>query len=198
MTATLFLIRHAAHDHLGKVLSGRLPGIALGPAGRDQAARLAATLAPLRFAAIETSPVQRARETAAAIAAGRDIAVSLAPALDEVDFGAWTGRSFAELDGDRDWRRWNDARGSARAGGGETMAEAQARIVAHLAAVARRHAGGAVALVGHCDMIRAAIAHYLALPLDHLLNFDIDPASISRLAVGEWGGRVLSVNETPA
>jgi broad specificity phosphatase PhoE len=52
-----------------------------------------------------------------------------------------------------------------------------------------------VALVSHCDIIRGIIAHYLGLPLDNLLRFDIDPASVSRIVVGDWGARVISVNE---
>jgi broad specificity phosphatase PhoE len=53
-------------------------------------------------------------------------------------------------------------------------------------------------MVTHCDIIRAVIAHVLGLSLDHILRFDIDPASISRLAVGDWGAKILSLNETGA
>jgi broad specificity phosphatase PhoE len=52
-----------------------------------------------------------------------------------------------------------------------------------------------VVAVSHCDIIRGLIAYYLGLPLDNLLRFDIDPASVSRLMVGSWGARVISVNE---
>jgi broad specificity phosphatase PhoE len=75
------------------------------------------------------------------------------------------------------------------------MAEAQARAVAHIEELARAYADAAVAIVSHCDIIRGVIAHYLGLGLDRLLSFDVDPASISRIAVGAWGGRVLSINE---
>ena len=51
-------------------------------------------------------------------------------------------------------------------------------------------------MVSHCDVIRAVIARVLGLSLDCLLQFDLDPASISRLALGDWGGRVISVNDT--
>jgi broad specificity phosphatase PhoE len=52
-----------------------------------------------------------------------------------------------------------------------------------------------IAAVSHCDVIRGIIAHHLGLPLDNLLRFDVDPASVSRLQLGDWGGRVMSVNE---
>lgn len=198
MTATLYFIRHAAHDHLGHTLSGRMPGVGLSDQGRAQAAALARHLAGRRFAAIHTSPVQRAGETAAALAEGRELAVSVAPALNEIDFGDWTGRRFAELDGDPQWARWNCERGSARVPGGETMAEAQARATRFAAAVAARHDGEAVALVSHCDVIRAVLAGYLGLPLDRALSFDIDPASVSRVSVGDWGHQIHSINEVMA
>jgi ribonuclease H / adenosylcobalamin/alpha-ribazole phosphatase len=70
-----------------------------------------------------------------------------------------------------------------------------ARAVAGLESVAADHGDRAIAVVSHCDIIRGAIAHYLGLPLDNLLRFDIDPASVSRLVVGSWGARVMSVNE---
>lgn len=197
MTAMILLIRHAPHSHLGHILSGRMPGIGLSAAGDLQARALAKRLAPLRLAAIHTSPVERARTTASLVAAGRPVAPVVADALDEIDFGDWTGKSFTELADEPGWAAWNSARGSARANGGETMIDAQSRIVRHIDAVAARFAGEAIALVSHCDMIRAAIAHYLGLSLDTLLRFEIDPGSVSRLVVGPWGGRIVSINETP-
>jgi broad specificity phosphatase PhoE len=196
LTVTIVLIRHAAHADLGRVLSGRAPGIPLSDYGRGQAEALARRLSDLPFVAIHTSPVQRARETADAICVGRDVPCTTIHALEEIDFGSWTGCSFAELDGRPDWTAWNADRAHARAAGGEAMVDAQARIVRHIEQVAHDHVGETVAMISHCDLIRAAIAHYLALPLASLLNFDIDPASVSRLAVGDWGGRVLSINET--
>lgn len=200
VTATIYFIRHASHDHLGNTLSGRMPGIGLSAIGRGQCERLAAALGARRFGAVYTSPVQRARETAEAIARGRGEAVEVivAPELNEIDFGAWTGARFDALAGDAHWDRWNSARGSARVPGGESMGEVQARVVRWAHAAALLHGGTAVAMVSHCDVIRAALAHFLGLGLDQALNFDVDPASVSRVEVGSWGGRVLSINEALA
>jgi broad specificity phosphatase PhoE len=196
LAVSIFLIRHAAHEDLGRTLSGRLPDLPLSDAGIEQARRLAARLADLRFAAIQSSPVQRARETAARIASACGVPAEIAERLDEIDFGAWTGKTFVELERELGWSDWNSERGSARAADGETMEQAQARIVGHIQHLSARYEGSAVALVSHCDLIRAALAYYLRLPLDHILTFDVDPASVSRLTVGDWGGRVQSVNET--
>ena len=75
------------------------------------------------------------------------------------------------------------------------MSEAVARAVDGLEGIAADHADRMIAAVSHCDIIRGVIAHYLGLPLDNMLRFDIDPTSVSRLVVGSWGARVMSVNE---
>ena len=200
MATTFLLIRHAAHIHLDKLFSGRMPGVPLSETGRAQAARLGAALASEPIDRIVHSPLDRTSETAVAIAAARGSAVPVAAAagLIEIDLGDWTGRSWQDFGDDPAWRDWNERRGSARIPGGETMGEAQARIVGCLAALAREADGRTVAVVSHSDMIRAAVAHVLELPLDRLLSFDVDVASVTRIVWGEWGARLLSLNERPA
>jgi len=200
MATTFLLIRHAAHIHLDKLFSGRMPGVPLSETGRAQAARLGAALASEPIDRIVHSPLDRTSETAAAIAAARGSAVPVAAAagLIEIDLGDWTGRSWQDFGDDPAWRDWNERRGSARIPGGETMGEAQARIVGCLAALAREADGRTVAVVSHSDMIRAAVAHVLELPLDRLLSFDVDVASVTRVVWGEWGARLLSLNERRA
>ncbi|WP_309658738.1 MULTISPECIES: histidine phosphatase family protein [unclassified Sphingomonas] len=97
---------------------------------------------------------------------------------------------------DPDWTRWNQERGTARIPGGETMAEAQGRIMAHLRRIAHERTGTTGALVTHSDMIRGAVADILGLSLDHVLRFDIDPASVTRVVMGDRGARLLTLNET--
>lgn len=200
MATTFLLIRHAAHIHLDKLFSGRMPGVPLSETGRAQAARLGAALASEPIDRIVHSPLDRTSETAVAIAAARGSAVPVAAAagLIEIDLGDWTGRSWQDFGDDPAWRDWNERRGSARIPGGETMGEAQARIVGCLAALAREADGRTVAVVSHSDMIRAAVAHVLELPLDRLLSFDVDVASVTRVVWGEWGARLLSLNERRA
>ena len=122
--------------------------------------------------------------------------VTVSDALDEIDFGDWTGAEFAALDGQPQWDAWNASRSTARVPGGESMDEAADRIAAHVETLASTRAGERIALVTHCDMIRALVARTLGLSLDNLLRFEIGPASLSRLEAGVWGARVLSLNET--
>jgi probable phosphoglycerate mutase len=195
VTATILLIRHASHAHLGKILSGRLAGVGLSVKGATQAARLAESLSDEPIAMIQSSPVQRAQETAAAVARGHSLPVQSVAALDEIDFGEWTGREFEALADDPQWHHWNAHRAVAVAPRGESMAAAQARAMAHIRATAAAHPGQTVAMVTHCDIIRAALADILGLSLDAVHRFDVDPASVSRIAIGDWGARVISINE---
>ncbi|MBB4859337.1 broad specificity phosphatase PhoE [Novosphingobium chloroacetimidivorans] len=196
MTATILLIRHAAHSHLGRILSGRTPDIALSSDGLWQASALADRLGAEPIAAIHTSPVQRAQETARTVGERHDLDPEVAPALDELDFGDWSGRAFVELEGDPRWSTWNEARSTAVAPNGESMADAQARAWQHIQRTALASPGRTIAMVSHCDVIRAVVADVLGLSLDHYGRFEIDPASVTRLAVGDWGAKVLSLNET--
>ena len=197
-TANILLIRHAAHDHLGRILSGRTEGVPLSRDGVQQAQALARALRTDPPDVIHTSPVQRARETAECLAAESCAEVEIVPSLQELDFGEWTGLRFDELAGDPLWKSWNERRSTVSPPGGEMMVAAQERAMAHLRETAERFTGRTVAMITHCDIIRAVVADILGLSLDRILRFDIGPASISRIAAGPWGERVASLNERGA
>ena len=193
-----FLVRHASHELVDRVLCGRMPGVSLGDEGRAQARRVAKRLAGERIAAIHTSPLERARETAAPMSEQHGVAAEMHEAINEIDMGDWVGRDFAALQNDPDWASWNNARGVARPRGGESMLEVQARVVGHLQRARDAYPDQAVVLVSHADVIKAALLYCLGMPIDGYRLFDISPASISRLVIGDWGAKVLSMNEVPA
>jgi broad specificity phosphatase PhoE len=193
-----FLVRHAAHELVDRVLCGRMPGVSLGEEGRAQARRVAKRLAGESVAAIHTSPLARAQETAAPIAEQLDLKPQIHEAINEIELGEWAGREFAALQEDTRWTSWNNARGVTRPPGGETMLEVQARVVGHLERVRSSHANQAVVLVSHADVIKAALLYCLGMPIDGCRLFDISPASITRVVIGDWGAKVLSMNEVLA
>jgi probable phosphoglycerate mutase len=192
---TIFLVRHAAHDRVDRILCGRMPGVSLGETGRAQAARLGERLAGERLVAIYSSPRERARETAEPIAAAAAASLMFSPRLDEIDTGEWTGRSFAELDADPLWQAWNAERAAGEAPGGERMQAVQDRAMWELEDFRRRHPGERLAAVSHADVIKAAICGVLGLSLDRYHAFEIEPASISALVLWNGGGKLVSLNE---
>jgi broad specificity phosphatase PhoE len=187
------LVRHAHHEELGHVLSGRSE-IALSPQGRATAQSLARHWKAARPVAIHSSPRRRARETAEPTAMLCALPVQLDEELNEVDFGEWTGCSFDQLDTDPAWKFWNSARSRAIPPKGESMTTAASRAVRHIEALAGP-AAGPLLIVSHADIIRGVIAHYLGLSFDRIGAFDVDPGSASKLLIGADGGRLISLNE---
>ncbi len=104
----ILLIRHGHTELLGKVLYGRMGGVHLSEQGRQEIQRLAAALQQ-RYSLDEivSSPMDRARETAEAIATLQASEVVFDADLQELDFGAWMGRSFEELGNDQGWKEYN-------------------------------------------------------------------------------------------
>ncbi len=143
-----------------------------------------------------TSPLERAVETADVIARRHGLVPKMAEDLGEVRLGDWEGLAFEELDKREDWRRYNTYRSGTRPPGGELMIEIQNRMVRQAECLCRRHPRETVALVSHGDPLRALLAHYLGIPLDLLLRFEVYPASVSVVEAGEWTARVLSLNDT--
>jgi probable phosphoglycerate mutase len=194
---TFFLVRHAAHDNIGGFLAGRCMGVYLGMGGRVQAERLANRMQRECFTSVVSSPRERARETAAAIAAAsQQVPVLVSNDLDEIDFGCWSGKTFEELEEDTEWRRWNAKRDEAKTPGGETMFDVERRILTCMSDLAAAHPNEGAVLVSHADVIKAAVCHVLDLPPSHAFRFDIDPASITTLVMGAWGAKLLGLNET--
>jgi broad specificity phosphatase PhoE len=129
------------------------------------------------------SPSRRARETAAA--AGLD--AEPVPALGECDFGAWAGRTLAQVDawdpdGARAWMTDPDARPH----GGETLTELLARVGDWLDAQAQLD-GEAIAIT-HGGVVKAAVVHALAAPPAAFWRVDVTPLSTTELHAhdGRW------------
>lgn len=177
--SALHLLRHGAHGDVGRRLTGRLPDSGLTGEGRRQVEKAVAALAGTPPTAIHASPRRRTQETAAILACAFDLPVTTSTALDEIDFGTWSGRSFAELEREPRWQEWNNHRASVRCPGGETMGEAQTRALAYAfeaAALSERSV-----LVTHCDIIRALHCWADRAPLDSIHDLDCPPGQLSRL-----------------
>ena len=191
----LLLIRHAHHDYIGKAIAGWLPGVSLSEFGRTQAAALPKRLARSGVSAIYSSPLERARETAAPLAAALGMEVEIRDGLREMNFGEFTGRMMAELDMNPLWHRFNLSRGNTRAPGGEPMLETQARMVAELEGIRHENPDGVGAVFSHGEVIRAAVMHYAGIPLDLYQRIEIYPASMSMIELFVHGPRIVRLNE---
>jgi broad specificity phosphatase PhoE len=152
------LVRHGETDWNRE---GRFQGHAdppLNDLGRAQAAELATALAGEEVAAVYSSPLERAFETAELLAAPRGLAAVPVEGLREIDVGSWQGLTRAEIEArfPREFRRWLDyGRGW---NDGETYEEMGERVVAALRELATRHEQERIMVVTHGGPIRAALA----------------------------------------
>ena len=191
----VLLIRHAHTDAVGEWLAGRGSDVPLSQAGRAQSDRLRARLAATDFAAVYSSPLQRAIETAVPLARERGLRVEPHIDLLEIDFGDWTGERFDALDKDPRWARFNRQRSMALIPNGERAIDAQARIVRALDDARARHPNATVAFVTHSDIIRLAVLHIAGAPIDFIHRFDIAPASVTAVALEHESATLLYINE---
>ena len=191
---TFLLIRHGLTDAVGKTITGRLPGVHLNDTGRNQAEKLPGRLAGWKIDAIGSSPLERALETADPLARRLRLKVSVFDALNEVDFGEWSGATIEQLNQLAEWRQYNTFRSSTRAPGGELATEVQTRMVSVLTGLARQHPEQTLAVISHADPIRLALVHFLGMPIDLMHRLEIRPASLSVVRLADWGPQLATID----
>ena len=132
---------------------------ALSPRGRQQARVLADELQGSRIAALVSSDLARARETAEILAEALGLTPWLEPGLREMDVGAWSAQPHGELA-----RRYPDEVARVRAGdwdvrpgGGENRREVRSRAIAALECARLRAGEGLLAVVTHMGVLRAVV-----------------------------------------
>lgn len=143
-----------------------------------QASTLADRLADLAPAAVYTSPLVRAVETAVAVADRHGLTPVEVDDLREIDFGDAHGLAFDELPPElRDGLLREPA--NVRFPGGETYAELQQRVCSALDRIVAAHPEVAVVVVSHAGSIRAALARWLSIPGDASFRIDQRHASVN-------------------
>ncbi len=190
-------MRHGQTPTTGKVLPGRAPGLHLADAGVQQAERAAARIAELpKVDAIYASPLERARETAAPIAAARGLKVHPDKGLLECDFGQWTGAELKALMKLPEWGTVQRAPSTFTFPGGESFIAMQTRMVSAVDRLRAAHPGGVVVCVSHADPIKALVAHAMGTHIDLFQRIVISTCSITAIAYGMGAPVVLTVNST--
>jgi probable phosphoglycerate mutase len=166
MAATLLLVRHGETDWNRE---RRFQGHAdrpLNDVGRAQAWSLAEELRTEPVAALYTSPLLRARQTAAILGLAFGLDPVADPRLMEIDVGSWTGLTMAEID--ERWpvelERWRKHVTHGWSGG-ESYEALAGRVTVALVEIAARHDRGHVVVVGHGGTIRVALAWAARVPV---------------------------------
>jgi probable phosphomutase (TIGR03848 family) len=185
--ATIVLVRHATTAATGKRLGGWTPGVHLDEAGQAQAKATAERLAELPVAAVYTSPLERTRETAGAVARAHGLRTRVRRGLGEVDYGEWTDQPLGTLRRRKLWATIQATPSRVTFPGGESIRGAQARAVDTVETLAAEHGDETLVAVSHADVIKAVLAHYLGMHLDSFQRLVVSPASASVLHLPAGG-----------
>ncbi|MCF6509925.1 MSMEG_4193 family putative phosphomutase [Blastococcus sp. MG754426] len=197
---TVILLRHGRSTaNTGGVLAGWTPGVELDETGQAQVRAVGERLAQVPLAAVVSSPLERCRQTAGALLAGRDLELATDDRLGEARYGDWTGRPLKELAKEPLWKVVQQHPSAAVFPGaeGEGLAQTQARAVAAVREWNARLGPDAVWLAcSHGDVIKAVLADALGLHLDQFQRIVVDPASISVVTYTETRPFVVRINDT--
>lgn len=182
--ATVVLVRHGrTQANATGVLAGWSEGVPLDEHGHAQAAAVAQRLASVTLAGIVSSPLERTRQTAEAIALahdGRPVDINLDEHVGECHYGEWTGKELKKLAKEPLWKSVQSHPSSVTFPGGESMSAMQQRATS---AIRRwnEHFGekSTYVVVSHGDVIKAILADALGTHLDLFQRICVDPCSIS-------------------
>lgn len=198
----LILIRHGETAwNAERRLQGHID-IGLNGEGQRQADALAAALAGERLDAVIASDLQRALQTAQAVAGGRGLPVHQDAALRERCYGGFEGLLYAEIEQrfPSEFAAWQardvDALMPHGARQAESFRQFYARSVGAILSWAALHPGQAIAIVAHGGVLECAYRAALGLPLETPRNFPVLNASINRFEVAGGALRLQSWGET--
>ncbi|MEI6216534.1 MAG: histidine phosphatase family protein [Actinomycetes bacterium] len=193
--STIYLIRHAhSTANAAGVLAGQDRSVHLSELGSKQAELLTAVLTKMKFAKVLTSPMPRCRETISGYLKIANKSAAIAPGLNEMDYGNWSGRKLKSLSKLKLWNVIQSRPSLVRFPDGESFIEMSAR--ANQVIADHRKVGAAICLVAHGDVIKAIVAAQLGLSLDHLQQFSIDPASITVIRISNSRSMLVKLNDT--
>ncbi|MEI2715508.1 MAG: histidine phosphatase family protein [Candidatus Nanopelagicales bacterium] len=180
---TVMLLRHGRSTANAEgILAGWTPGVGLDDVGQEQARAAARRLQEVRFSAVVTSPLERCRQTADAIARRKrqDLPIHTDLDLAEARYGDWTGQPLTELAEDPLWSAVQHHPSGVTFPGGESMVAVSNRAVSAIRRWNRRLGDKATyVVVSHGDVIKAILADALGMHLDLFQRLQIDPCSVS-------------------
>jgi 2,3-bisphosphoglycerate-dependent phosphoglycerate mutase len=194
----LLLIRHATTAWTAQ---GRFQGqtdIPLSQHGRGQATALAQRLMTKTLHMLYASDLQRAWETAEAIAAPRALPVHTEPRLREMAFGRWEGLTYTEIQ-QREAQSlvaWEQDQLHSAPPGGETLLQMAERVRAAYVDMLVAGQEKTVGLVAHGGPLQLLLCFALGLPPQAYWQFAVSPASLSELCVYEQGAILTRLNDT--
>lgn len=184
MVTRVFLVRHGATVLSAEDRYAGSVDAALSDEGRAQARSLGRRIASEPLAAVYSSPMSRAQDTAALIAAGRGCDTVAVPELKETDHGHWEGRTREEIRAGfpDEYARWERDPFTFAPSHGETGLQVLSRALPAFLAIAARHVNETVLVVSHKATIRLVVSALLGIELrGYRDRLDMSPCGLSVL-----------------
>lgn len=199
MSTTLILVRHGQTEwNRVERFRGRYD-IPLNKTGIAQAGKTARYVSQnWKPAAIYSSPLGRAVETARPIAKSCNLPLQLHEGLIDVNYGAWQGLTpdEARITWPELVKTWYEHPEKVQIPDGESLAEARQRVIKSLREICLLHAGKEIVLVSHNDMIRLILMEMLGIDNDRFWSLRQDNCAVSLVEVIENKHLVRSMNCT--
>ena len=194
----VILVRHGETDwNQSRRIQGGGSDTPLNERGKEQAESLALRLKSERIQAVYSSPLQRARDTAQAIARYHQLEVGIEPSLKEIEVGELEGTPITEIGKHLDQLLTADRQGEAppRMPGGESVTEVQQRAWSTIKRLVDKHPDGVLVAVSHYFVILTIICSVLNLPLSQIGRFRIGAGSISTVTFEAQTTRLALFND---
>jgi probable phosphoglycerate mutase len=198
LTRVIF-IRHGETDwNKARRIQGGNSDTPLNELGQQQAEKLALGLKKESIQAIYASPLQRARDTAQAIARYHQLPVSTLLSLREIDTGELEGVTIAEVGQHLSQLLTTQIEGAELPAmpGGESLTTVQRRVWRTIQRLASRYNEGTLVIVSHYFAILTAVCAVLNLPLSYVDRLRISPGSITVVTFDEPVARLTRLNDT--
>jgi probable phosphoglycerate mutase len=191
---TIALVRHGRTQwNEEQRIQGRT-NLALTARGRDDILQLASFVSLMNPAVIYTSPVARALESARLLMQDCQRALVEEESFTELDVGEWCGKRGGELTNTAEWSEYISDPSIFTPPSGESIQNMNVRVIHAIERIIAVHPHERILIVTHGDCIRAAICHYIGLPLKCMHSLQVDLGSISVLSIEAERSILLGLN----
>lgn len=190
----LLLVRHGQTDwNLERRIMGSSP-IPLNQKGRLQIQRTREALASIDIDLLYSSPHQRTYESSLILTEGRKLSIQTSEALREIEYGTWVGKTFQEIRTIPQYQNFFDDPHFKVGETGESLEMVRQRSIEFIEKIRLENSGKRIMLVSHADWIKCVVLHYLQIPLNQIIQFRVDNASLTYLILEDSSPKLISFN----
>lgn len=193
----VILVRHARTVWNSERRYGGHTNVSLDETGKNQVKKVAQRLKSYPIKAVYASDLERAYQTAEAIADIHNLVINKFGELREINFGQWEGKTYDEIMLEEAQQlimdSWIKDPYHTCLPDGESLTHLQDRVVACLKKIIAKHPEETIVIVTHAGPIWTVISHVLDVPLNNYWRIKQSNTAINIIDFYEDGGGVISL-----